>query len=187
MLELDREPDEIVVPETKPATEWLDGRAVRKMSPLYVHAAVQARIVRLLGPWADERGRVGTEWHFRLKPPGEPRRPLVPDVAYVSFARLPREAYDAADAPATPPDAAFEVLSTGSRDRLVRAKIDVLLRSGTALVVIVDPRDRTVTLHDAAEVRTLRGDDAFAHEALPGFATTANGFFAGLPIAPPDR
>ena len=34
----------------------------------------------LLRLWADGRGEVGTEWCFRLEPPGEDIRPLVPDV-----------------------------------------------------------------------------------------------------------
>jgi Uma2 family endonuclease len=185
MFDIDPEPDEIVLPETKPETEWLAGRPVQKMSALYTHGAVQSRIVQLLAPWTESRGRLGTEWRFRMKPPGEVRRPIVPDVSYVSFARLPRDAYDAADGPIIPPDAAFEVLSKASRPGLVRAKIDVLLRCGTPLVVIVEPRDWSVTLHDGGTPVVLRGDDAFAHPALPEFTTTARAFFAGLPIPPP--
>jgi len=177
--------DEIVLPETKPETEWLAGRAVQKMSPFYTHGAVQSRIVKLLEPWADERGRVATEWRFRLAPPGEIRRPLVPDVSYLSFARLPADALDAADAPVIPPDAAFEVLSKSSRPGLVRAKIDVLLRCGTPLVVIVEPRDWSVTLHDGGKPIFLRGDATFAHPVLPEFETTVEAFFARLPIPPP--
>jgi Uma2 family endonuclease len=177
--------DEIVLPETKPETEWLAGRAVRKMSPFYTHGAVQSRIVKLLEPWAAERGRVATEWRFRLAPPGAIRRPLVPDVSYLSYARLARDAYDEADAPAIPPDAAFEVLSKSSRPGLVRAKIEVLLECGTPLVVIVEPRDWSVTLHDGGKPVERRGGDAFRHAALPGFETTARAFFERLPIPPP--
>ncbi len=36
-----------------------------------------------LHTWVGARGEVGTEWRFRVQPPGEPARPLVPDVAYV--------------------------------------------------------------------------------------------------------
>ncbi len=176
---------EIVLPETKPETEWLAGGPVQKMSPFYAHGAVQRRIMELLQPWAQARGRVASEWRFRLAPPGEIRRPLVPDVSYLSFARLAADAYDAADAPTIPPDAAFEVLSKSSRHALVRAKIDVLLGCGTPLVVILQPRDWTVALHDGGTPVLLRGDDAFAHPALPGFTATARAFFENLVIAPP--
>ncbi len=176
---------EIVLPQTQPETEWLDGRPVRKMSPFYAHGAVQARVVKLLAPWAEGRGRLASEWRFRLAPPGEVRRPLVPDVSYLSFARLAREAYDEADAPAIPPDAAFEVLSQKSRPRLVAAKIEVLLCCGTPLVVVLEPRDWSVALHDGGAPVILRGDDAFAHPVLPGFTAAARAFFAGLAIPPP--
>jgi hypothetical protein len=36
-------------------------------------------------------------------------------------------------------------------------------------VIIVEPRDRSVQLHDRDGVRTLRGDDVIAHAAMPGF------------------
>jgi Uma2 family endonuclease len=177
---------EIVLPETQPETEWLDGRPVRKMSPFYAHGAVQRRIMELLQPWAEPRGRVASEWRFRLAPPGEIRRPLVPDVAYLSFARLAADAYDAADAPTIPPDAAFEVLSKSSRPGLVRAKIAVLLRCGTPLVAVFQPRDWSVVLHDGGAPVALRGDDVFRHPALPGFEAPARAFFDGLSIAPPS-
>lgn len=176
---------EIVLPETKPETEWLAGRPVQKMSPFYAHGAVQRRIMDVLGPWTDGRGRLASEWRFRLAPPGEVRRPLVPDVSYVSFARLAADAYDDADAPVIPPDAAFEVLSKKSRPRLVAAKIEVLLRCGTPLVVVLEPRDWTVTLHDGSAPVVLRGDDAFGHPVLPGFSAPARAFFSGLAIPPP--
>ncbi len=176
---------EIVLPETKPETEWLDGRPVRKMSPFYAHGAVQRRIVELLAPWAEGRGRLASEWRFRLAPPDEVRRPLVPDVSYLSFARLAADAYDDADAPTIPPDAAFEVLSRKSRPRLVAAKIEVLLRCGTPLVAVLEPRDWTVALHDGGAPVVLRGEDVFAHPGLPGFSAPARAFFAGLAIPPP--
>jgi Uma2 family endonuclease len=143
--------------------------------------------VELLAPWAESRGRLASEWRFRLAPPSEVRRPLVPDVSYVSFARLAADAYDDADAPVIPPDAAFEVLSKKSRPRLVAAKIEVLLRCGTPLVVVLEPRDWTVTLHDGRAPVVLRGDDAFGHPVLAGFGTPAQAFFAGLAIPPPRR
>lgn len=177
---------EIVLPETQPETEWLDGRPVQKMSPFYAHGAVQRRIMKLLEPWAESRGRLAAEWRFRLAPPGEIRRPLVPDVSYLSYARLAADEFDAADAPTIPPDAAFEVLSKSSRPGLVQTKIGVLLRCGTPLVAVLQPRDWSIVLHHAGGAVALRGEDVFWHPALPGFDAPARAFFEGLSIAPPD-
>ena len=84
---------EISVPDTKPATEWVNGRALQKMSPQRKHARAQSIFASALHAWAASEGpgRVGTEWDFRLAPPGEVRRPLVPDVAYLSYTRVPYE------------------------------------------------------------------------------------------------
>ena len=86
---------EIVLPETKPETEWVRGRALQKVSPTYDHGKLQTLLGIALTAWADEggHGRVASEWRFRVTPPGKPTRPLVLDIAFVSFERL------AADAP----------------------------------------------------------------------------------------
>jgi Uma2 family endonuclease len=79
---------EIVLPETKPETEWVRGRALQKVSPQRDHSRLQGAMTMRLDRWAAGRGEVGPEWRFRVAPPGEVRRPVVPDVAYVSNERL---------------------------------------------------------------------------------------------------
>ena len=79
---------EIVVPEGKPAFEWVRGRALQKMSPSRKHSMLQRAFAFLLYEWAAGRGWIGTEWRFRVTPPGEEQRPLVPDVAYIAADRL---------------------------------------------------------------------------------------------------
>ena len=171
---------EIVLPETEPETEWILGRAVRKVSPFRTHALLQATVLRALAAWAETRGDVGTEWCFRPAPPGEIRRPLVPDVSYVSDARLAGLEGRDLEAPPFSPDVAVEVLSPDDRARNVEHKIAVYLATGSALVIVVDPRDRTVRLHDARGVRVLSGDDVIAHAALPGFSLALPALFAPL-------
>lgn len=161
---------EIVLPETKPETEWILGHAVQKVSPFSTHALLQARLTVRLSSWAEERGDVGTEWRFRVAPPGEVRRPLVPDVAYVSNDRFVGLTGHDLEAPPFAPNVAVEVLSPDDVARRVAHKIAVYLASGSELVVVVDPRDRSIRLHDHEGVRVLRGDDVLQHDALPGFA-----------------
>jgi hypothetical protein len=75
---------EIVLAFTKPETEWVRGRALPKMSPTRDHARAQLLFGAALDRWAKRRGEVGTEWHFRIQPTHGSRRPLVPDLAFVS-------------------------------------------------------------------------------------------------------
>ena len=60
---------EIVLPEAKPALEWIGGRAVQKVSPKRRHAILQLSIGGALKAWARGRGEAGSEWRFRLAPP----------------------------------------------------------------------------------------------------------------------
>jgi Uma2 family endonuclease len=160
---------EIVLPETKPETEWLRGRAVRKMSPLRDHSRMQTWWVRVLGEWAAERGEVGPEWRFRVAPPDEDIRPLVPDVAYLSYARMGDATAEELQAPLVPPNAAIEIRSPGDSYADLDDKAATLLRAGTDVVVIVNPRTRTVIARDAEGKRIFSGADTFEHAALPGF------------------
>ncbi len=138
---------EIVLPETKPETEWVRGRALQKVSPTYTHAILQRFFDTRLGAWADEgrHGRVGPEWRFRVAPPGQIVRPLVPDVAFLSYAALPGDAaFDDVEVPLGAPTVAVEILSPDDRRRNVAHKIAVYLAAGTEAVIVVDPRRRTV-------------------------------------------
>lgn len=171
---------EIVLPITKPETEWVLGRAVRKVSPFRTHALLQTTMCVALANWAKGRGDVGTEWRFRIAPPGEIRRPLVPDISYVADTRLDGlEGLDL-ELPPFAPDVAVEILSPGWRRRHLEHKIGVYLAGGSALVIVVDPPQRTVQLHDAAGTRTLHDGDVLAHPALPEFALPLRELFAVL-------
>ena len=105
-----------------------------------------------------------------MAPPGEIRRPLVPDVAFVTNERLRGLVDHDLEAPPFAPDVAVEILSPGDRTAYVAHKIGVYLAIGASLVIVVDPSRRTVQLHDSSGVRELSGDDVISHPALPGFS-----------------
>jgi len=123
---------EITVPVTKPATEWVNGRALQKVSPQEEHGRAQRRIAAALGAWADETGsgRVSTEWEFRVTPPHEATRPLVPDVAFLSFDSLSYEQDEAAQIPRMAPDVAIEIVSPNDQRHDVDEKTRVYLAAG---------------------------------------------------------
>ena len=160
---------EIVLPITEPETEWVRGRAVRKASATRDQSRLQLGLGVALDAWSRGRGEVGPEWRFRVEPPGEPRRPLVPDLAFVSFERLRGLSHADIQSPAFAPNVVVEILSPGEDPRDVAAKIDVYLRAGTELVLVVDPKKRTITVYDAATVTVLGTDDTLRHDALPEF------------------
>lgn len=176
---------EIVLPQTEPETEWILGRAVQKVSPYFEHGRLQSAFVIALWKWEGDRGKAATEWRFRVAPPGEIRRPLVPDVAYVSNERLVGLEGIDLQAPPFAPDVAVEILSAGDRLRQLEHKIAVYLAGGASLVIVVDPSDRSVRLHDSDSVRVLHTGDVIAHPALPEFALPVGELFAAAD--PPRR
>lgn len=171
---------EIVLPQTEPETEWIMGRAVRKVSPRRTHGRLQSAFAHALFAWEPGHGQSATEWRFRIAPPGEIRRPLVPDVAFVSKERLRGLDDGDREVPPFAPDVAVEILSPGDPLRYVEHKVAVYLAGGASLVVVVDPETRTVALHDANGSRTLRDGETLRHPALPGFALALRELFAVL-------
>ncbi len=161
---------EIVLPDTKPETEWIMGRAVQKVSPFRTHARLQMTFGAALLRWSHGRGEVGSEWRFRVAPAGEIRRPLVPDISYVRNERLVGLEGRELEAPEFSPDVAVEIRSPGDRTRRIEHKTAIYLATGASLVIVVDPSRRTVALHDARGVRELAGDDVITHPALPEFS-----------------
>ena len=172
---------EITLPETKPALEWINGRVVQKVSPQRKHALAQTRFAAALDAWAEAHGNgnVGTEWEFRVAPPGENRRPLVPDVAYVSFERLPFEDEGAADIPRVAPSAVVEVLSPSDSTADVEEKVRVYLAAGADVLFLVDTDERNVAVIDRGGRRVIATEGTIQHASLPGFALLARTLFEG--------
>jgi Uma2 family endonuclease len=170
---------EIVLPESKPALEWINGRAVQKVSPKRKHALAQINFASALRAWAEATGAgmVGTEWHFHIAPPGEQRRPLVPDVGFLSYARLPYEAQLETDIPRVAPDVAIEILSPKDRPADIVEKVRVYLAAGARAVVLVDTDAQIVTICEAGRTLRLDRDGVFEHASLPGFRLAITDLF----------
>jgi Uma2 family endonuclease len=138
--------------------ELVEGRLV-EMSPVgFDHGQVVLQLGYLLQRHLRGKhlGVIGTEAGFKLA--SNPDTVRAPDVAFIREDRLPlsrpRGFVNG------PPDLAVEVLSPEDRAREMRGKIDEYLTHGVPLVVIVDPQERTVTLHPRGAPETiLRGLD----------------------------
>lgn len=149
------EPPDLGIPEVKPAIESIRGRWAQKMSPRRRHAILQGRLFRLIEDAFGERGEVGSEWRFYILPPAEKPSSLVPDVAYVSFERMPLEYGELREEPTIPPDIAVEIISPYERRKRIDEKTELYLENGTLAVMIVDPQKRFVAF------RTTSGESTF--------------------------
>lgn len=174
---------DIVVPETRPATEWILGGPVQKVSPKRRHAILRVALSTALTAWARGRGQVGSEWRFGITPPGERTRPLVPDIAYLSFERMRGLTPDELETPKLAPNVVIEILSPDDRPAHVEHKREVYLASGVELLLVVDPDARTLEAYepDGAQ-RVFTSGETFATPSFPGLTIDLPAIFAELEL-----
>lgn len=173
---------EIEVPQTKPETEWVRGRPLQKMSPTYDQAVLQRVFTKALADWAEagEYGRVAPGWRFRVAPPDDIVRPLVPDVAYLSYDALPEDApREALQVPLGTPTVAVEIVSPEDRRLDINDKIDTYLEAGAEAVIVIDVKSETIEVHDGI-TSVLAAGDTLTHCALPGFSLDVGALFAQI-------
>ena len=165
-------------PGDEPEIELIDGLPVAKMSPKRRHAVLQTTLGALVREWAIGRGTVGTEWRFHLSGTPSRKNSYVPDLAYVSAARLRALTAASAEEPPFAPDVAVEIHSPGDRERNVGRKVERYLQYGSRLVLDVRPMSRTIVAHDVNGKRVFTERDRFEHAALPGFSFAVAALFS---------
>jgi Uma2 family endonuclease len=117
---------------------------------------------------------------FRLQiPDAEDDTVRSPDVAFVSFERMPD--IPVGFAPVAP-DLAVEVLSPGDTASDLQEKLDDYFAAGTRAVWVIDPDRRAVALHSSTgPTRRLREPDTLdGGDVVPGFTLPVRALFEGL-------
>ena len=169
------------LPESDRNYELIDGRAIPKMSPKFFHSAVQAALIILLQSWCQNKGRVYPEWSIRLERNGVDWVPI-PDVSYTSYNRLSAD-WILDEACPVAPELAIEIISPGQTFGDLAEKATDYLRSGVAIVWVIDTKAQTITVfYPDTLPQTFRGSSTITHELLPELAITPQQIFkqAGL-------
>ncbi|HEV3087902.1 MAG TPA: Uma2 family endonuclease [Candidatus Elarobacter sp.] len=170
----------VPIPETKPATELIDGRLVQKMSPKRRHQELELRWTLVLRAWGGARGDALHEWRHEFTAPGRTFASLVPDVAYESHEALDELGPAASEKPPRAPEIAVEILSAGESELHLAWKTAAYLAGGTRVVFVVDPPRRTVIAHAGDGVIRFGPGETVVHDSLPGFAYAIDEMFEGL-------
>lgn len=157
--------------------ELVDGVLVEKVMG-YWESVLAIELGRLLGNFVDPRklGTIAGEAGMLRLSPGLVR---IPDLSFISRARLAQHRRARAPILALAPDLAIEVLSEGNTTGEMARKVREYFASGCRLVWLVDPRDRTVAVYTSAAdsvvltaKQTLTGGDV-----LPGFRLPLRNIF----------
>ena len=158
--------------------ELVDGRII-PMSPVgYQHGRVVMQFGSLLHRYLQGRpvGVVVTEVGFKLA--FGPDTVRAPDIAFIRTDRIP--APNARGFFTGPPDLAIEVLSPDDRPADVRTKVDQYLARGVAMVVVIDPDQKTVTTwRPTTQPATLQADEDLLDlsDVIPGFRCSLREIF----------
>jgi len=144
-----------------------------KLAALLVHHLMSFVLPRKLGAVSgpDSTLRV-TKGTLRL-----------PDVAFVTAARLASTQTGNKRVPSLSPDLAIEVLSPSNTKREMARKRREYFAGGTRLVWEFDPERRTVDVYDSPEAtprQVIEADTLDGGEVLPGFSVPLRELFAEL-------
>jgi Uma2 family endonuclease len=160
--------------------ELIDGVLVEK-AVAYKESLLAAYLIFLLEQFVLPRnlGLVTGEQGMMQLWPGRIR---IPDVAYISWDRLPGHKVPNQPIPDVAPDLAVEVLSPSNTDKEMELKRQDYFQSGTQLVWIIDPEMRTVDVYTSVDSnRRLSVSDALdGGSVLPGFSMKLADLFGQL-------
>jgi Uma2 family endonuclease len=165
----------------KPYVESIHGRLEPKVSAKRIHGRLELRIGRLLDDWAGERGEVAIEWRFYLLTGAARPSSLVPDVAYVSYERLPLELpSDARERPRLAPDIAVEILSPGDKRATLEEKVELYHAHGSRAIAIVNPKQTMVELRYSDGMAVVAATGVLQVSGFAGLEINVDRLFAGL-------
>lgn len=154
--------------------EYVKGELIPMPPTSGEHGDISTNFFLFFGPYVHENqlGRVYTsDTGFRI---GD--RVLMPDIAFVSAARLPE---DRRKVFSIPPDLAVEVVSPTDAQFRVVEKALTYLSAGTRLVWVIEPVAKTVTVYRSeTDIKTLTRENTLdGEDVVEGFSCQVSQLF----------
>lgn len=162
--------------------ELIEGKIIAMAATKLQHGIVTIRVsqVLILYNMVHKFGTIlGAETGFYTR--GDDLTVRAPDVAFISYKRLPSEKLAEAgeDFGKIAPDLVVEVVSPGERRGKIVQKVQEWLEFGVSVVWVIYPKRRQVhvyLLNQEPQILT-ENDTLNGGEILPGFETPARAFF----------
>ena len=155
--------------------EYIEGELIPRMPTSMEHGTISIQLSSRLFQHVHENqlGKVyPASTGFQV---GE--RMLIPDVAFLSKARIPDDANKASP---IPPDLAVEVVSPTDASDRIEEKAFAYLAAGTQLVWVLRPRSKTVLVYRSeTDIQLLTQNDILTGEdVVEGFSCPVAALFA---------
>lgn len=148
----------LALPETQPASEYIDGQIIQKPMPKGRHSRLQGALVTAVNQAAEAEQIALAFPELRCTFGG---RAIVPDVAVFAWARVPfSEADEVPDDFFLVPDWAVEILSPEQSPTKPIDKLVHCIRQGGQMGWLVDADERAVTVFLPAQLPTVFKGDA---------------------------
>ena len=133
------------LPETKPASEYIDGQVIQKPMPQGKHSVIQGELVPAINGVVKSKRIARAFPELRCTFGG---RSTVPDIAVFLWNRIPRdENGEVANTFPAAPDWTIEILSPDQSQTKVTKNILHCLRHGTEVGWLIDPGEQTVFVY----------------------------------------
>jgi Uma2 family endonuclease len=135
----------LALPETKPASEYIDGKIIQKPMPKGKHSAIQTELSTALNTALKSQKIVRAFSELRCTFGGSS---TVPDVTVFTWDRIPRDdSGQIADSFQAAPDWTIEILSPQQSQTKVTKNILHCLANGTQLGWLIDPQEQSVFVY----------------------------------------
>ena len=167
------------ISDTIGSAELVRGEVVQLSPAGFEHGRIVANVAFLLEQWArkSRRGRV-VAGEAGVIVETDPDTVRGADVAYISYARLPKEKRPTGFV-STPPELVVEVIGAERGWKETIDKAAEYLTMGIDRVWIIDPNSRRLHVFrpDAEPIVLAEGDRLTDDAILPGFSCTVQEFF----------
>ncbi|MBE9168490.1 Uma2 family endonuclease [Pleurocapsales cyanobacterium LEGE 06147] len=139
----------LALPETKPASEYIDGKIIQKPMPQGEHSTIQGELIIALNGALKPQKIARAFPELRCTFGG---RSIVPDVTVFTWNRIPRQDNGRiANAFNIEPDWTIEILSPEQSQTKVTKNILHCLDNGTQLGWLIDPKEQSVLVYFRAQ------------------------------------
>ena len=166
------------LPETKPASEYIDGVVFQKPMPQGKHSTLQIELASAInnqGGKAKKLAYAFTELRCTFA-----NRSIIPDIAVFEWQRIPLdEKNQVVDRFEIPPDWIIEILSPEQSTNKVIRKIVFCLKHGTKLGYLIDTDDQSITVFQPNQLPDVKEkqDVLPVLDALPYWQITVEDIF----------
>ena len=159
------------LPETKPASEYIDAEIIQKPMPQGKHSRLQDKLVKVINAAVEPKKVACAFPELRCTFDGTS---IVPDIAVFTWERIPTDKNgEIANVFPLVPDWIVEILSPGQRLTKVTKKILRSLKNGAEMGWLIDPEDKGVFIYQPKqEVEVL--DELKAVLPMPTFMGEMN-------------